>query len=218
MKNNITIVEVHTNEPKIVVLKDDSPILILEENKLTNKRCKYPLLCKNLVVKMYGITESTILNVEPKYKISNPYIGLGYDTQTIHGVAQSKNLYYKLYDFKFIQPREYFNDTVKLLKLNKKIGWFQGKHRIGYSIDLNRCILENKKIVKKIKNKLPDEIKKYTLMHRIVDLYGGLPLMKNIECYSVRAAIELLKQKEIDVLCISNMILSLKEEELWHIN
>lgn len=219
MVNQITAIAITSIEPKVIVFKDTEIILVLEELKLVNHKTEDPTMSRMIVRKLYNITEFTEKYEDPYTdKLKNKYVGLEYSSESIYTEIIKHNLFYKLYDIKYIMPKEYFKDVVTLIKGDKKVGWFQQRNKIGYSIDFNRCIIENKKYLNKIKLELPEEISKHTLFHRIIWQYKHLPLIKNLECYNITQAINSLKNKDIDVLCISNLIVSLKEEGLCLIN
>lgn len=197
--------------------------LLIEEQKLSpNKKIKNDYPSSAIAVLQVGREEELPLK-EVKDDIlmkglPHPYYGMGYDKKYIQHLVKKKRFYYVLYendkDNIRVFPRDFFKDVANLIKKDKKVGWFQGRWQIGTEFaDVNRCIF-HKTLADNLEYQIvhPHSLDN-KLFERIVEAYGEVPGVLPLNAYNPIQALNKLIKKEIDVLVMGNMIVSMTKED-----
>ncbi len=202
--------------PCAIYVYDGSIKCIIEENKIKNTI--------DFIKAMFKIKECKITELENDDIIKNlphPYYGIAYDKNYIFSLVQKSGLHYELYlhdpkNPKFTTPSQFFGDVANLIKSGKRVGWFQNKWRIGEGIDLNRCIIEDVVVEGELKivGDMNQEVKNNNLFNRLIECTGCFPKVFNLNAYNPQEAIAKLKNKDIDILVIANIIVARKKEDL----
>ena len=155
----------------------------------------------------------------------HPYYGISYDKNFICSLVQQSGFHYDLYihdpkNPKFTTPSQFFGDVANLIKSGKRVGWFQGRWGVNSTIDFNRCIL-SKEMLNDIHIDYPHfdckvhlQCSHLNLINRLIKTIGHYPYIYNLNAYNPQEAIAKLKNKEIDVLVIANIIVARKKEDL----
>ena len=214
-----------TAKVEIKVIKGDNPCAILitdgevtyaiEEKKINDKSTDYPHAALDLIRAIAKINDNKFKELKTDKIIldsKNKYLGLEYSKEYNFSVAKNEGVYYKQYlhdpnDPKFTTPGKFFNDVSKLIDSGLKVAWFQKRWMYGDSIDFNRCIIQN--------NELEFNVEDNGLFNELMSKCKQTNLrIDNFEAYNPKDAIKKLKEKEIDVLVIGNLILTNKEETL----
>ncbi len=202
---------------------------IIEENKINKHPTEYPTQAVPFVKALFNEKECEILSLENDdiiKELPHPYWGICYDKFHIAELIRKSGLHYQLYihdpyNEKYTTPKQFFNDVANLIKSGKKVGWFQDRWSIdnlewgSLNIDLNRCILE-KNLIKELRYDKDFEklIKDNNLLNSVINQIGYFPDILNLKAYNPQEAIDKLKNKEIDVLVIANLVVARKKEDL----
>lgn len=197
------------DDPYAVYFEDDVVKLILEEKKLTTEPIKdnYPNIAIELISTIYDITKPLTLDIikDTSFlgELKHTYYGMCYSNHAVYDLVSKSGLYYRQYlhdpnNPKFTTPSVFFGDVAKIIKSGKKVGWFQGRWAFGDGFDYNRCILELTKL-----NYLDGPPLYLRLMDTCNFQHAST---ENLGAYNPVQAIQKLKEKEIDVLVIGNLI------------
>ena len=197
-----------------VLIEDEKVTAVIEESKLDPSQKKTPSAAINLLHNVCQDKDMEIVHLEETLQelkgwLPHLYYGLSYTNSYVHSVVVNQGLFYKEYDLKYTIPKMFFEEAAKLIKAGKRVGWFQGKWSIG-EYDLNRCVITNE-----VDAYAELDMAHNELFRRLIEAYGSKKYFPDsLGAQNPKQAITKLKNKEIDVLVINNMIVVNKEEDL----
>lgn len=206
--------------PIAILIEDKKIKLVIEEEKLPVEiKDNYPTASVEIIKVMHNLENPKIEELPDDKlirELPHPYFGLSYSKESVFNLVRNSGLYYRQYihDPKkpiFVKPIDFYKDVAKLIKKGLKVGWFQGRWGVDTLVDLNRCILfEDKKKFSNIESFITHPV----LLKSLIDLCDKEHLIaKNLEAYNPQQAIQKLKDKEIDVLVITNLIVTIMGKE-----
>jgi len=220
---NRKIQTIKGDNPSAILIEDGKVTVILDEEKID------PLSKSDYPTKSVGILKELIQDnkiIPQEYRgehelldIEGTCYGLAYSNKYVYEVVRQNGLYYEQHihdpkDLKFSTPDKFFKSVAGLVEKGFKVGWFQGKWSVGDVLDLNRCVLKydcgsyGKETIDR------DYLAKFPLFRRVVSTGCLFSSIQNLHAYNPNQAIKKLKDKEIDVLVMNNMIVANKRGDI----
>ena len=215
MKQEIWLIKKKNNDVA-VCLSDGEIKCIIEEKKVHINPVEF-------LQTMYGVKDIKIIELQSDSilrELPHPYYGLSYDKNYVYNLVKSLGVYYELHLHNpsnniFSTPSKFYARVANLIKSGKKVGWFQGRWKVGDDgIDFNRCVLHNRMKDDELDFNVISKIKDNIILNNVVEGVGYFPQITNMNAYNPIEAINKLKDKELDVLVMMNLIVSNKEEDL----